>query len=144
MATFLAHALYPHHAPQSHWSPSVISVKLEDLSNKQEKTLFLCHITCHLTSIHSLELVKTWRGVEGLRAKSKGVSTPFFALTSYLQPQIRKEAVLNRKFSLICCQAFLKLQRKKKKKQPPLLLSNSEDWRQRKKLELSMRNAEYT
>lgn len=90
MATFWTHALYPHYAPQSHWSPSVISVKLEDLSNKQEKTLFLCHITCQLTSIHSLELVKTWRRVEGLRAKSKGVSTPFFA-SHILPPASGKE-----------------------------------------------------
>lgn len=78
---FLAHAsTYPHHTPYSHFSPFVISVKLEGLS----LPLFLYHITCQLTSVHALELTRA----RGHRTESKRVRAP---LTSYPQLQMRKE-----------------------------------------------------
>ena len=112
-------------------------MKLEGLSNKQGKTLFLCHRMCQCPSIHSLELPKTWRGAEGLRAKSKGISAHYILpLTSYLQPQIRKKAISNGKFFLNISSSLPQAPKEK------LSLSSSEDWRQGKRVELSTKNAD--
>ena len=73
-------------------------MKLEGFSNKQGKTLVSCHIMYQFPSIHSLELLKTWRGAEGLGAKNKGMSAHFFfflPLTSYLREnKIKKKGYL--------------------------------------------------